>query len=400
VNVADSVAVLKDTAANVISSTNIKATESEDIIAPDGSIQNSDASATLTVRSGELNKPIADINVEVNTVVEGTIPAIKDVKILITDGVNPVTPDDVSVVGDTVTVEVPSGGGSFDVDLVDRFGNAFPTKQVTANATWDLRTLTPFDFTDIFLNTLTGTYTAGEEQAIIDAVDSWVAAGIWQRRRVILPFVGANAFDNSLNLKYPFNAPNAGQMRFLGSPTHNSNGVTFSSTSAGILAFAIDHIPSQNKNFFVYSRTNNLPTSLAADLATSELGHPNQSYLAIRDNNADRALFAWDGVINISGTNTDSRGGYHTNAIVGTNASKFVKNGDTSSPLITLTSGTTSQHSNLSLGGAVLPRLLIQFPTSRNYAGAAIGLSLTDTQMQDDYDIWQQFQTDFNGRQV
>jgi surface protein len=39
------------------------------------------------------------------------------VKILITDGVNPVTPDDVSVVGDTVTVEVPSGGGaSFDPD--------------------------------------------------------------------------------------------------------------------------------------------------------------------------------------------------------------------------------------------------------------------------------------------
>jgi PKD repeat protein len=117
VNVADSVAVLKDTAANVISSTNIKATESEDVVAPDGSLQNSDASATLTVRSGELNKPIADINVEVNTVVEGSIPAIKDVKILITDGVNPVTPDDVSVVGDTVTVEVPSGGAVMNVDF-------------------------------------------------------------------------------------------------------------------------------------------------------------------------------------------------------------------------------------------------------------------------------------------
>jgi len=117
VNVADSVAVLKDTAANVISSTNIKATESEDVIAPDGSLQNSDASATLTVRSGEVNKAIADINIEVNTVVEGQVPALKDVKILITDGVNPVTPDDVSVVGDTVTVEVPSGGAVMNVDF-------------------------------------------------------------------------------------------------------------------------------------------------------------------------------------------------------------------------------------------------------------------------------------------
>jgi hypothetical protein len=306
----------------------------------------------------------------------------------------------VGLVGNTLTIEVPSGGGSYDLDLVDRFGNAFSTKQVSANATWDLRTLTPFDFADIFLNTLTGTYTSGEQQAIIDLVDDLNQAGIWELRRVILPFTGANAFDNSLNLKYPFNAPNAGQMRFLGSPTHNSNGVTFSSTSAGILAFAIDHIPSRNKNFFIYSRTNNLPTSTALDVATSEIGQPNQTYMGIRDNNSNRALFAWDDTINISGTNTDSRGGYHTNAIVGTNASKFVKNGDTSSPLITLTSGTTSQHSNLSLGGAVLPRLTIQFPTSRNYAGFAIGLSLTDTQMQDDYTIWQQFQTDFNGRQV
>jgi PKD repeat protein len=36
---------------------------------------------------------------------------------LITDGVNPVTPDDVSVVGDTVTVEVPSGGAVMNVDF-------------------------------------------------------------------------------------------------------------------------------------------------------------------------------------------------------------------------------------------------------------------------------------------
>jgi len=83
---------------------------------PDATVENSDASYTNTVASGG-TLVVPDINIEVNTVVEGTIPALKDVKILITDGVNPVTPDDVSVVGDTVTVEVPSGGGpSFDPD--------------------------------------------------------------------------------------------------------------------------------------------------------------------------------------------------------------------------------------------------------------------------------------------
>jgi hypothetical protein len=78
---------------------------------PDATVENSDESYSDTVASGG-TLVVPDINIEVNTVVEGSIPAIKDVKILITDGVNPVTPDDVSVVGDTVTVEVPSGGGT------------------------------------------------------------------------------------------------------------------------------------------------------------------------------------------------------------------------------------------------------------------------------------------------
>jgi hypothetical protein len=389
VNVADSTAVLKDTAANVISSTNIKATESEDIVAPDGSLQNSDASATLTVRSGEVNKPIADINVEVNTVVEGSIPAIKDVKILITDGVNPVTPDDVSVVGDTVTVEVPSGGGTFDVDLVDRFGNAFPTKQVTANATWDLRTLTPFDFADIFLNTLTGTYTAGEEQAIIDAVDSWVLAGIWQRRRAIFPFVGANAFDNSLNLKYPFDNESSNRLTFIGSPTHDSNGITYSAGNGAYFNLLRTHLPLQDLNMFFYSRTNSLVAGAGTDIA---LNAAPQTYFGVRDAGSDRVLFGGNGAISTAGTVADSRGGFHGNYISGVNASKAIKNGNTASPLSTLTNGTAFSAGQFSMN--------ILFPTNRNYAGVAVGLSLTDTQMQDDYDIWQQFQTDFNGRQV
>jgi hypothetical protein len=396
-NVADSVAVLKDTAANVISSTNIKATETEDITAPDGRLQNSDASATLTVRSGELNKPIADINVEVNTVVEGTIPAIKDVKILITDGVNPVTPDDVSVVGDTVTVEVPSGGGTFDVDLVDRFGNAFPTKQVTANATWDLRTLTPFDWADIFLNTLTGTYTAGEEQAIIDFVNDLHLAGIWQRRRAIFPFVGGNAFDNSLNLKYPFDSNDSGRMLFIGSPTHNSNGITFASTNAALTNIPRGHLPINDLNVHFYSRTNSVVAGVGMDFTTAPLIP--RTYVGVRDNGGDRVVFAGNDSFSTSGSTPDSSGGFHANYIAGANACKLIRNGDTSTPIMTLTNGSALGIGTLTLNG-LTTNSNVQFPTNRNYAGFAVGLSLTDAQMLDDYTIWQQFQTDFNGRQV
>jgi hypothetical protein len=283
------------------------------------------------------------------------------------------------------------------VDLVDRFGNAFPTKQVTANATWDLRSLTPFDYADLFLNTLTGTYTAGEEQAIIDAVDSWAAEGIWQRRRAIFPFTGANAFDNSLNLKYPFDSNDSGRMLFIGSPTHNSNGITFASTNAALTNIPRGHLPINDLNVHFYSRTNSVVAGVGMDFTTAPLIP--RTYVGVRDNGSDRVVFAGNDSFLTTGSTPDSSGGFHANYIAGANACKLIRNGDTSTPIMTLTNGSTLGIGTLTLNG-LTTNSSVQFPTNRNYAGFAVGLSLTDTQMQDDYNIWQQFQTDFNGRQV
>jgi hypothetical protein len=367
-------------------------------ICANASVENSNASYSTIVASGGL-LTLPDQQININSVDEGDIPSVGTIDIDLSDGVNPVTPTSVTITGRTIDIVVPTGAGSFDVNLVDRFGNNLGTKAVTANANWDLRTLTPFDWADIFLTNATGSYTSGEQQAIIDAVDDWFTSGVWERRRAIYLFTGKNAFDNSLNLKYPFNSNNTDNLVFAGSPTHNSNGVTFSATSAALININSIMLNVQNTNFFIYSRTNSLPTGLAFDLVTANVSS-NQTYIGLRDNNTNRCFFAFNGNINVSGTNTDSRGGYHTNAIAGTNASKFVKNGNTGSPLLTLTAGTGISASTFGLGGAVNEIFTVTSPTSRNYAGLAVGLSLTDTQMQDDYTIWQQFQTDFNGRQV
>jgi surface protein len=53
----------------------------------------------------------ADTDLEVNGTLEGTFAAGSTIEVNITDGVDPVTPDNVTVVGDVVTIEVPSGGG-------------------------------------------------------------------------------------------------------------------------------------------------------------------------------------------------------------------------------------------------------------------------------------------------
>jgi hypothetical protein len=78
---------------------------------PDADVENSDASYTDTVASGGL-LILPDQTIEVNTVNEGSIPSVGTIEIDITDGTNPVTPNDVTIVGRKVTVEVPSGGGS------------------------------------------------------------------------------------------------------------------------------------------------------------------------------------------------------------------------------------------------------------------------------------------------
>jgi hypothetical protein len=110
-NVADSVAVIKDSANTTLKSENIKATESENIVINDSSVENSDASYSVNVLAeGSLILPDSQINV--NSVDSGDVVSVKTIDVNITDGVDPVTPTSVGLVGNTLTIEVPSGGGS------------------------------------------------------------------------------------------------------------------------------------------------------------------------------------------------------------------------------------------------------------------------------------------------
>jgi hypothetical protein len=388
--IGDSTAVIKDSANNTLKSEAIKATETENITINDSSVENSDATYSVDILAeGSLILPDSQINV--NGVDRGDVVSVKTIDVNLEDSVGaPVTPTSVGLVGNTLTIEVPSGGGSYDLDLVDRFGNAFPTKQVSANAIWDLRTLTPFDWADIFLTNATGSYTTGEENAIIQAIQDWSDAGIWEKRTHLYLFTGKNATDNSINCRYPFLNESSGQLVFSGSPTHNSNGITYGAgTFSQIRCLNRLFYPTQNVNVGIYSRTNNLGSTPGATDIGPETISPVNMLLRIRQSGG--SVVYGDGAANTSATNPDSLGYFTFNAISGTNASKVVKNGNTGTPLSTITATTNNANTSIIQMGV---------DTGRNIAGAAIGLSLTDTQMQDDYTIWQQFQTDFNGRQV
>ena len=102
--IADSTAVLKTSGGATISTTSIRAEESEDITAPDATVENSNATYTDTVVSGG-TLVLPDVDVDVNGVNEGMIPSVQNIDIILTDGTNQVTPNDVTVVGNVVTIE-------------------------------------------------------------------------------------------------------------------------------------------------------------------------------------------------------------------------------------------------------------------------------------------------------
>jgi hypothetical protein len=232
----------------------------------DATVENSDASYTDSIASGG-NLTLPDSQINVNGVDEGDIISVKAVNVNIEDSIgDPVTPTSVGLVGNTLTIEVPSGGGgSFDVDLVDRFGNVFPTAIVSANATWDLRTLTPYDFMDLYWNALTNPPSSTIIDDINDEVDNLIAAGIWQKAYNLNFIIGGNATDHALNAKYPFANNTSGHLRFFGSPTHNANGISLNGTTQyiGTRNFRT-FLPLNSAQATIYIR--NTPTFVASNL--------------------------------------------------------------------------------------------------------------------------------------
>jgi PKD repeat protein len=82
----------------------------------DSAIANSDASYSVNVLAeGSLVLPDSQINV--NSVDSGDVVSVKTIDVNITDGVDPVTPTSVGLVGNTLTIEVPSGGAVMNVDF-------------------------------------------------------------------------------------------------------------------------------------------------------------------------------------------------------------------------------------------------------------------------------------------
>jgi len=201
---ADATAVLKDTLGNTLSTTNIPSGTSDDIIAPDGDVENSDASYTASVESGgTLVLPDSDVNVNGN--LEGTLVSVKAIDIDVTDGTNPVTPTSIGIVGNTVTIEVPAAGGAPVGATLMKTGQTTSYRtgddgDIEAGRATDFFTLAsnnPFGNTDRFTDELGGTAYANDIVIDWSTFDGSTVLG-WRRVENGVNIPWANAIDGAL----------------------------------------------------------------------------------------------------------------------------------------------------------------------------------------------------------
>ena len=297
-----------------------------------------------------------------------------------------------------VEFKIKAGGSSYDLGLIDRFGNSFPTKPVSASATWDLRTLTPFDWADLFLSKETswgvsGSYTDAEARtAITNLVASLFSAGLWSKLHFFLPLVGGTATKHSYNLLYPFANRSSFSAEFVGSPTQGGLGMTCNGGNGLFVAYSPLNIKSGYEfHFGIYSQGGDLLSGFSTDMGYN-VGLNSGFHVSVAYNgnlNQRIGMFYAQGI-----SYTGSDAGYFIGNRLGTSY-RSIRNGVNLINISTTFDGSAAlyQSPNITLGGVNLGNGAIQQGTIRTYSTFHIGDGLTTQNLIDLNTIVQAFNT-------
>jgi hypothetical protein len=149
----DSVAVIKNSVGTTLKSENILAEATENITINNSSVENSDATYSVDVLAeGSLTLPDSQINV--NSLDSGDVVSVKTIDVNLEDSLGvPVTPTSVGLVGNTLTIEVPSSAppstGTYLVRFFDIDGTIL--KEERRNAGQDATAPTDPDYDPTYL---------------------------------------------------------------------------------------------------------------------------------------------------------------------------------------------------------------------------------------------------------
>jgi len=316
--------------------------------------------------------------------------APQDIQLLNAADDTPIVPD--SVVGNVV--KVAAGGGSFNVDIIDRFGNAIPTIIVNANKTIDLRNMSSVDWADEYLSKLTNPPTGAQLTALYTYFDDMITAGIFQGSTKIELDIGGNAADHAWNARYPFDNNSSMKSDYVGSPTHDANGVHLNGTSQAVRTNAyVSYLEDYNKQVSIYSRNN----ILTGSHTLFQAGSPNsaQGFGIVQDT---RNRFSTEGIA--IGPNFTNALGLYSLSRESTTTIRYRLNAvnQTLSPY-TAAAVYNRVTEEIVIGAQMSKTLAFSVYKQMNYCYFRVGNALTDAQETDHYNIVQALQTAF-GRQV
>lgn len=196
---------------------------------------------------------ISEIDVIFNDDFQGVADTSIPLSVNLTDGLTDITPTSVGLIGNELDIEIPS----YELDLTDRFGNVFSAVNIQGNSNVDLRTLTPYDFADIYLSTLTNPPTGVQLAAVYTYFNDMASNNLFQGSTKIDLCIGGNAADHSINARYPFLNNSSNISNFIGSPTHNANGVSLNGLTQAVRTNTyVSYLQDFNKQISIYTRDN------------------------------------------------------------------------------------------------------------------------------------------------
>ena len=166
--ISDSTAVIKNDLGTTLYTLSINAEGSAEQVIGNSTISNSDTTYTTQIQA-EVNLVLPDSTINVNSTPEGSVVSVKTIDINVTDSLGTVTPDSVSIVGNTITIDVPDApvGGSVGATLMKtgqttsyRTGDDGDLEAGRATDFFTLASVNPFSTLDRFTDELGGqTYT-------------------------------------------------------------------------------------------------------------------------------------------------------------------------------------------------------------------------------------------------
>lgn len=131
-------------------------------ICANGAVENSDASYSTSVVSGGL-LTLPDSQINVNSVDSGDVVSVKTIDVNLEDSLGaPVVPTSVGLVGNTLTIEVPSGGSDeyrHEWDDPYSYCGLAPNGTLESSPTWTITRIEVFLDGTTDVKTATGAWT-------------------------------------------------------------------------------------------------------------------------------------------------------------------------------------------------------------------------------------------------